>query len=179
MKRVAIEVTLNQGRADLLEFITALIPDDLVRPLTPSEHDASTAWSVQDHLVHLLGIERTFNAMIRRHLSGNANPVGLLNAPDGSRLPREQIMATVHARNEEWVRKHQGQDLSAIIALGQATRADTLTLLATLTDDQLAERLPGAPWSDGTIGGVLAVNTDHARSHQRMIQAALGQPHSA
>jgi len=26
----------------------------------------------------------------------------------------------------------------------------------------LSERLEGAPWADGTLGGVLGVNVDHA-----------------
>jgi hypothetical protein len=51
------------------------------------------------------------------------------------------------------------------LQLGQASREITLELLSELTDEQLGETLPGAPWADGTIGGVLAANADHGRMH--------------
>jgi hypothetical protein len=34
-----------------------------------------------------------------------------------------------------------------------------------LSDEQLEETLPGAPWADGTIGGVLSANAGHGRMH--------------
>ena len=179
MNRVAIEVKLNQGRVWFLERVVAFTPEDLTRPLTPSEDDPASCWSVKDHVAHLAGIERAFNAMIRRHLAGTANPVGLPIDADGRPQSREAIMALVHARNETWVREHRDKDLGAVVALGQATRAATFALLAELTDEQLAQTLPGAPWADGTIGGVLAVNDDHARRHLQWIDEAFAQPRDA
>ena len=49
--------------------------------------------------------------------------------------------------------------------IGQAVRADTIALLAELSDDDLASKIPGAPWSDGTVGGIMAANADHGRMH--------------
>ena len=49
--------------------------------------------------------------------------------------------------------------------IGQAVRADTVALLAELSDDDLASKIPGAPWSDGTVGGIMAANADHGRMH--------------
>ena len=175
MNRAEIEVTLNQERVRLLEWVAAMPRDDLTRPLTPSEDDPASSWSAKDHLAHLAGIERAFAAMIRRHLAGEANPVGLPSASDGTLLPRAAILPIVHARNEAWVRDHRDQPLGAVIALGQASRATTLALLAALTDDQLAAPLPGAPWADGTIGGVLAVNADHARRHRQAVDDAFAR----
>ena len=43
-----------------------------------------------------------------------------------------------------------------------------------LTNEQLTEKLPGAPWADGTIGGVLAVNGDHGRVHWSWLREGLG-----
>lgn len=179
MDRVEIEVKLNQGRVWLLERVVAFAPDELTRPLTPSEHDPASSWSVKDHVAHLAGIERAFNAMIRRHLAGTPNPVGLPVEADGRPQTREAIMAVVHARNETWVSEHRDQALGAIVALGQATRADTLALMAGLSDEQLAQTLPGAPWADGTIGGVLAVNDDHARRHLQWIDEAFARGRGA
>ena len=53
-----------------------------------------------------------------------------------------------------------------LVRISLATRAGTLTLLAELTDEQLASKIPGAPWSDGTVGGIMAAHAGHARMHR-------------
>ena len=55
------------------------------------------------------------------------------------------------------------------MALTAAARGETLQLLAELSDDQLVEPLPGAPWADGTLGGVLGANADHAETHWKWV----------
>lgn len=109
--------------------------------------------------------------MIRRHVAGDANPVDLLRRDDGTPRSREEIMAGVHRMTEAWVLDHRARPLSAVVALGEEVRADTLALLASLTDAQLGETLPGAPWADGTVGGVLAVNAGHGRMHWSWVKA--------
>lgn len=173
MNRIEIEVKLNKDRAWLLETYAAMAPEDLTRGVTPSEHDPSSSWSTKDHLAHLSGIEKNFNRMIRRHVGGDANPVGLMTGPDVAPRSREQIMATVHEMTESWVLQHQQKSLSEVVALGQQVRAETLGLLASLSDAQLEEKLPGAPWADGTIGGVLGVNGDHGRTHYKWVKAGM------
>ena len=81
-------------------------------------------------------------------------------------------MATVHRSNEEWVEAYRGKSLAEVVALGQQVRAETLALLARLTDAQLTEKLPGAPWADGTVGGVLATNALHGRMHWKWVKDA-------
>jgi len=96
--------------------------------------------------------------------------VGLTTDADGQPRTRDQIMAVVHEMTEAWVREHRGKSLSEVVALGQAGRAETLALLSELTDAQLEEKLPGAPWADGTIGGVLATNASHGSVHWAWIK---------
>lgn len=170
MNRTEIEVKLNRDRAWLLEAYAALTPEDLTRGVTVSEHDPAGRWSPKDHLAHLAGIELNFVRMIRRHLQGEANPVGLRQDDDGRERSRDEIMASVHAMTEEWTRRHREKSLAEVIALGQAARAATLQLLSELSEEQIAETLPGAPWADGTIGGVLATNADHGRMHWRWVR---------
>jgi hypothetical protein len=158
MNRSEIEVVLNRDRAWLLDTYAAMSVDELVRGVTASEHEPSTMWSAQDHLAHLAGIEKNFNGMIRRHFAGDPNPAGLLTDADGQPRTRDQIMASVNEMTEAWVLEHRGRSLSEVVAVGQAVRAETLALLSELTDAQLEEKLPGAPWADGTVGGVLATN---------------------
>jgi hypothetical protein len=193
MNRSEIELKLNQDRVWLLQQYLAMSEADRLRPITTSKHQGAQPWSAKDHLAHLSGIERAFNRMIRRHLEGDPNPVGLISRPDGSAPTREELLqalketteealrrreeisSRVHALNEEWVAKHRDKSFDEVIALGQKVRGETLELLASLTDDQLQQQLPGAPWGDGTIGGVLSINGDHAHRHHDSVAAALAR----
>jgi hypothetical protein len=170
MNRTEIEIKLNRDRAWLLETYAAMPPGDLVRGTTPSEHDPSSSWSPKDHLAHLAGIEKNFNAMIRRHLAGDADPVRIMTHHDGSQRTREEIMKNVHAMTEAWVLEHRAKSLPDVVALGQQVRAETLALLASLRDEQLDEKLPGAPWADGSIGALIALHADHGRMHHAWVK---------
>lgn len=179
MDRTQIEIKLNRDRAWLLAAVAVLSAEDLTRGATKSEHDQTSMWSVKDHLAHLAGIEKNFVAMIRRHLAGDPNPVALRSNPDGTARTMEQVMAIVHEMTERWVVEHRDKPLSDVVALGESARAETLALMAELSDAQLAEKLPGAPWSDGTIGGVLSVNADHGRMHWQWANEGLGTSRSS
>ena len=61
---------------------------------------------------------------------------------------------------------YHDEPLDELVRIGLEVRCDTLALLAELTDEQLASKIPGAPWSDGTVGGVLSVHTGHHRMHR-------------
>ena len=173
MNRIEVEAKLGRDRAKLIELFEGLSEEDLTRDATPSEHDSSIAWSGRDHLAHLAGIEKSFNRMVRRHLDGDKEPLGPRTDGAGKQRSREQIMAAVHESNEDWVSRHRAMSLSEIVAVGQQVRSETLALLAELSDGQLLEKLPGAPWADGTIGGVLAVNGDHGRTHWSWLREGL------
>ena len=172
VNRIEIEKKLNEDRAWLLETYSQLSDEQLFSDLTPSEHDPSNFWSALDHLAHLALIERNFAAMIRRHIGGHANPVGLTSDDAGVPRTRDQIMASVHAMTEEWQVQHHGKSLHEVVALGASARAVSLELLSELTDAQLEEVLPGAPWADGTVGGVIAANADHGRMHWKWAKDA-------
>ncbi len=173
MNRIEIEATIARDRAGLLERAAALPPGDLIRGVTPSGHDSASMWSALDHLAHLAGIERSFNAMIRAHLSGASSPVAIMRDDGGERRTLDQIMAVLNRTNEEHVLAHRGESLAQIVALGQAARAETLAIMADLTDDQLAQKVPDAPWADGTVGGIISTNAAHGRMHWAAVQAAL------
>ena len=170
MNRSEIEVKLHTDRAWLVQAFTDMTEADRLKPATPSESDPSVIWCAQDHLVHLAGIEGNFNRMIRRHFEGAPNPVGLRQDDSGRERSREEIMAGVHRMNEDWVERYRGRSLSEVLALGQRVRSDTLALLSELSDQQLAEIVPGAPWAGGVVGGILMVNGDHARQHMRWVK---------
>lgn len=120
--------------------------------------------SYADHFIHTTLIERQWNEMFRRHLAGERG-LEPRRREDGSPQSMEEIMAGIHAWTEEWKAEHAGTPFSELVRIGLATRADTLALLAELTDEQLASTIHGAPWADGTVGGIMAANADHGRMH--------------
>lgn len=172
MKRIEIESKLNEGRNWILAIFADLTEEQFHRPLTQSQHNADNYWSALDHFAHLGLIERNFEQMVRRHLAGDEYPVGLLLGRDGRTRSREEIMATVNAMTEKFQREHHNDSLSEVVALTASARGATLELLSELTDDQLEEKLVGAPWADGTIGGVLGANADHGRGHWKWVTEA-------
>ncbi len=177
MDRIEIEIKLHRGRADALEAIAAMSEEERRSPRTRSEHDAESWWSHADHFIHTTAIERNFNAMIRRHVAGKpAMDTNLVGDGGKSLRPVEDIMAYVHSMTEEWKVANEGKPLDELVRIGLAVRVDTLALLGELTDEQLASKVPGAPWADGTVGGIMAVHTDHTHMHQRW--AAEGTPAS-
>jgi len=164
MDRIEIEVRLNRGRAELLETLSAMTGDQLRAPRTASEHDSSKSWSYADHFIHTTLIEKNWNDMFRRHLSGEPGMPGRANA-DGSTQSTDEVMAGIHRWTERWADEHRGKPLPELVRIGLAVRAETLQLLSELTDEQLASKIPGAPWADGTVGGIMAANADHGRMH--------------
>jgi hypothetical protein len=172
MNRVEIEIELHRGRAETLEWVTSLSDEELLAPRTQSENDPDSWWSHADHFIHTTLIEQNFNEMVRRHLRGEQGMDRAMVGEDGKALrPIEDVMAYVHAFTEKWKVEQQGKPLDELVRIGLAARADTLALLAELDDDQLASKIPGAPWADGTVGGVLSVHAGHARMHRQWSEA--------
>jgi hypothetical protein len=110
--------------------------------------------------------------MIRRHLSGHSNPVGLLADDQGVTRTREQIFAIVHSMNDRFQNEHANDSFSGVVALTAQARSETIHLLSELSDERLREQVEGAPWGDGTIAGVLGANADHARMHWKWLTEA-------
>lgn len=169
MNRIEIELTLHRSRIDCIERLQGLSDEALYAPRTQSEHDPDLWWSRADHFIHTTLIERHFNAMIRRHVSGGVGMEGSPVQLDDAGTPAtswDDIMRSVNAFTEEWALEHRGKPLDELVRIGAEVRGDTLQLLSSLTDEQLADRIPGAPWAGGIVGGIIAVNADHAVAHR-------------
>ncbi|MFN8616573.1 MAG: DinB family protein [Dehalococcoidia bacterium] len=164
MNRIEIESKLNTDRAWLLDKLASMSAEELSAPRTRSEHDASKTWSYADHFIHTTLIERNWNEMFRRHLAGGQG-MNIGRNRDGSSQPREEVMAGIHKWTETWADEHRGKPLDELVRVGAETRAETLKLLSELTQEQLDSKIPGAPWADATVGGIMAANADHGRMH--------------
>jgi hypothetical protein len=108
VKRIEIEITLNDSRNWILDRYQRFSEEQLHAPLTQSQVDPHNFWSALDHFTHLALVEQDFVTMIRRQLSGAANPVGLLKDDRGDVRTREQIMTIVNTRTESFQKEHQG-----------------------------------------------------------------------
>ena len=149
-------------------MLAALRDDELRAPRTRSEHDTDSWWSYADHFIHTTLIERSFNEMVRRHVRGEQGMDTAMVDESGKALrAREDLMAYVHRYTEAWKKEQEGKSVDELVRIGLTVRADTLALLADLDDEQLASKIPGAPWSDGTVGGVLSVHSAHSRTHRK------------
>ena len=165
--RAEIVDKLHRERVALEERYRALGPEQLTAPCTESQTEGDAPWSAKDHVAHLAMIERAFQGMIRRTLDGAESPIGF---GAGSMT---DIMIRVHRGNQDNVDEHRDDDLDTLFADLDAARADTLALVDELTDEQLAAPLPGAPWNDGSIGGVLITNAHHAIQHWAWVEEGL------
>lgn len=175
MDRIDVEIKLHRGRAEALEAIAAMSEEERNEPRTRSEDNPDSWWTNADHFIHTTLIEKNFNEMIRRHVRGEtAMAAQMVGEPGGTRPSVTDIMSYVHRMTEAWKVEQEGKPLDELVKIGLAVRADTLLLLNELTDEQLASRVPGAPWGDGTVAGIMAVHTDHFHQHQTW--AAEGTP---
>jgi hypothetical protein len=172
--RTAIAGKLAKERAALLAHYQGLSDAELTGPCTDSEHDGGRPWAAKDHLAHIANIERTFQGIIERTLAGERAPVGI----GGKGASIEELMATVHRMNEAHVDANRSTPLDGLLADIAAARADSLALLDRVSDEDLARPVPGAPWADGTIGGVLITLGYHDQQHMTWVTEGLASQSS-
>ena len=168
--RDEIQATLAGSQENLFARYRAFTPEELERVCTSSEAPDGTPWNPKDHLAHLALIERAFQRMIRETLQEEADPVGFTKI--GARN-RQEILAWIHRQNQAYAEAHHDDSLEQVLADLQAARAESLALLEQLSDEQLALPVRGAPWADGTIGGLLLTNAAHAQQHLGWVEAGL------
>lgn len=168
--RAEILETLTASQERLLARYQAFTPQELERRCTESAIPEGASWRPQDHLAHLAMIERAFQGMIRRTLQGEADPIGFSRSGLTS---QEEIVAWVHQQNQEYIDAHHDESLAAVLANRAVTRAKTLEMLEQLTDAQLAQPVPGAPWGDGTIGSIIMINSHHETMHLSWVEEGL------
>ncbi len=171
--RAEIVETLATSQERLFSHYRAMTMAELERQCTESEVPGGQPWRPKDHVSHLAFIERQFLRMMRRTIDGERDPIGI-KARVGTTKP-EEVLAWVHRRNQAYADEHADDSLELILADLSATRQESLELLEQITDDQLALRIPGAPWNDGTIGGVMLTNAHHAEMHMSWVEKGLSE----
>ena len=170
--REVILNTLAQEQEKLLARCALFTPEELETTCTESEVPGSAPWRPKDHLAHLTLIEKAFQGMARRTLKGSADPVGFSRT---GATNREEILAWIHRNNQQYVESHANDSISMLLADITQARKDTIAFVEQLTDEQLALPITGAPWGDGTIGGVLMASARHGTMHIAWVEEGLRQ----
>jgi hypothetical protein len=162
--------TLDEQRRELEARYRAMPAAVVSSPCTDSEDADGERWTPKDHLAHLVRIEEAFLGAARRTLEKEDRPIRF------SGTTREEILAGVHRDNEAQVVSMREQDVEQLLTTLAERRAETLAFIETLDEDQLDTTIPGAPWNDGTIGGVLMTNAHHEAQHLAWVDQALAAP---
>lgn len=134
---------------------------------TQSEVPDGGSWTPLDHLAHLTQIEIAFREMCERTLAGDERPIRF----EGS--SREEILAWVHRWNQKYVESRRSAGLDELLDELRKTREVSVAFVDGLTDEQLAQRVPGAPWGDGTVAGVMQTSATHGVTHLGWVDEGL------
>jgi hypothetical protein len=110
--------------------------------------------------------------MARRAAEGDPDPIRF----SALGATREEVAAAIHRQNQRHVESLRSRTLDEVLDELAAARRDTLEFLAALDERTLATPIPGSPWGDGTIGGVLGRNGDHELNHLKQLQEGLAPP---
>ncbi len=149
-----LRTELNDSRAYLFSVAEQIGPEQV---LNSTEN---LLWNVHDLLGHLAGAERGMQATVKRFLAGEPLPEGF----------------SLDYWNQRQVEKQKERSVPDLLAGLAASRVDTLALLDSLTDDQLAVRGVHPAGFESSIGGIFKVIAHHERMHGQEIALALGQP---
>ena len=160
--------TLADQREALEQTFRGFDPELLNTPCTASEDPGGSDWAPIDHLAHLLRIEHAFLAMARLTLAGDESPIKIAGST------WEERLAQVHRDNEAHLESLRPLEVDSLLSALSDARGKTVDFIKGLSEDQLATAIPGAPWGDGTIGGVLMANAGHEHQHIGWVAKAIG-----
>lgn len=153
-RRQRIHSELAESRAYLFSVAQQIGPEQVV---------ASTenpAWNVHDLLAHLAVAERGLQGTVQRFLAGQPLPEGF----------------SLDYWNQRQVEKQKEHSVADLLASLAASRVDTLSLLDSLSDEQLAVRGTHPAGFETSVGGIFRVMAMHELGHGQEIALALGLP---
>ncbi len=155
-----IREKLNAERAKLLEAFAGLSPDVLTRP-----HEGG--WSIKDLLAHVAASEG-INVQFAKAMVVKDSPAQLEElAGDYPDFPPPFDLDKFNAYMMERLR---AQSLEQVLAALNATRADTLAWLDTLTPADLERSGTHAVWGKHTVREIMRVLVIHEKMHRGDIE---------
>ncbi|HEU0027793.1 MAG TPA: DinB family protein [Ktedonobacterales bacterium] len=171
--REALLAALTEQRGRLERWIAARTPEEMERPVTPSEIPGGAMWRVKDHLAHALGVERYLQGAVKRTLAGADDPAGFYT--EAGSLTHEAVARVANASNERALAKYRDEPVAALLVRLGETRQATLALLASLSDEQLDQESPHSPFPPGTVRGLFKQMARHDGQHVDWLTEALAR----
>ena len=153
-RRQRIHTQLAESRAYLVSVAQQIGPE---QTLASTENPA---WNVHDLLAHLAVAERGLQGTVQRFLAGQPLPDGF----------------SLDIWNQRQVAKQQERSVPELLASLEASRVDSLALLDSLSDEQLAVRGLHPAGFETSVGGIFRVMAMHELDHGQEIALALGLP---
>ncbi len=159
--RVTIKAKLNAERAKLLESFANLPREAMVKPF------GDEGWSIKDLVAHLAMAEAV-NVKFAKMMVTRETPVQLKElAADYPDFPGEFELDKFNAwMTERW----RAKSLDEILAALNATRADTLAWLDTVTPEQLERSGAHAVWGNQSVRQMLRILVIHDKLHRGDIE---------
>jgi DinB superfamily/Mycothiol maleylpyruvate isomerase N-terminal domain len=167
--RSDINAELTQALAEFEAGVRALSAEELARACTDSEAPGADPWTPKDHVAHVIRVEDFFLEVARRTVAGDPDPIRFSAMGDS----REEVLAAIHRQNQRHVDALRSLSLDEVLAQLAIARAATLAFIDAHDEVALAIPVPGSPWGDGTVGGMLGRNAAHEINHLKYVQEAL------
>ena len=153
-RKETLVAELTTNREYLVSVAAQISPD---QALNSTENPL---WNVHDLLAHLAISERGLQSTVKRFLAGEPLSDGF----------------SLDYWNQRQVGKLQERSVAELLASLHASRQESLALLDSLTDEQLAVRGMHPAGFETSVAGVFRVMARHERGHGQEIAAALGAP---
>lgn len=153
-RKQRIHTELAAARAYLFSVAEQIGPDQAI---------ASTEnpiWNIHDLLAHLAIAEHGLQGTVQRFLAGDPLPDGF----------------SLDIWNQRQVAKQQERGVAELLASLEASRVNTLALLDSLSEEQLAVRGLHPAGFETSVGGIFRVMAKHELDHGQEIALALGLP---
>jgi hypothetical protein len=141
---------------------------DRQRPVTVSQHPGGSPWSATDHLAHIVESELGLLAIGRRLVAGEPDPVSISRRGKTS----EERTEFVNRENQAQVLGRRGQSFDALLDELKKVVEERTRLIHGLTNEQLAQPVPGSERPDLSWGALLG-SARHAQTHLAFVERAL------
>lgn len=156
-----IKEKLTADRAKLLESFAELPRETMLRPF------GEEGWSIKDLLAHLAMAE-SVNVKFAKMMVAKDSPLQLKEfAAEYPDFPGEFELDKFNAwMTERW----RAKSLDEILGALDATRADTLAWLETLSPEQLERTGEHAAWGKLSVKGICRILVIHDKFHRGDIE---------
>lgn len=177
--REALMAELTEQRERLERWVAARTPEELERPVTPSEAEGGGMWRAKDHLAHAVGVETYLQGVAQRTLAGVDDPtefytrVGSLDREADREAVMQAVKKAINEASERMSAAYREEPVAGLLARLGETRRATLEMLESLSDEQLHQGSPHLPFGQGTVGDVFQEMARHDRLHVDWLTEAL------